>query len=77
MESLLLCVISYRSRLSQPVLMLAPTGFGPAGDNWTTARIVAAGLGIRHVAAEVLPSGKADQVRRAPGCWRRVSLIPW
>ena len=34
-----------------------------AGDNWTTARIVAARLGIAHVAAEVLPAGKADQVR--------------
>lgn len=33
-----------------------------AGDNWTTARIVAARLGIAHVAAEVLPAGKADQV---------------
>ena len=31
---------------------------------------MAAGLGIRHVSAEVLPSGKADQVRRCPGCGR-------
>ena len=55
-------------------VLLAPTGWGPAGDNWTTARIVAAGLGIRHVAAEVLPSGKADQVRCTPGCCRLGTL---
>ena len=33
------------------------------GDNWTTARIVAAQLGIIHVMAEVLPAGKAEKVR--------------
>ncbi|CAK0783009.1 hypothetical protein CVIRNUC_006204 [Coccomyxa viridis] len=33
------------------------------GDNWTTARIVAAELGIINVMAEVLPAGKADKVR--------------
>jgi len=32
------------------------------GDNWTTARIVAAELGIINVMAEVLPAGKADKV---------------
>ena len=52
-----------------------PTWPGRAGDNWTTARIVAAGLGIRLVSAEVLPAGKADQVRLAPGCARRASPI--
>ena len=34
------------------------------GDNWTTARIVAAELGIINVMAEVLPAGKADKVGR-------------
>ena len=34
------------------------------GDNWTTARIVAAELGIINVMAEVLPAGKADKVAR-------------
>ncbi|CAL5220469.1 g2492 [Coccomyxa viridis] len=33
------------------------------GDNWTTARIVAAELGIINVMAEVLPAGKAEKVR--------------
>lgn len=33
------------------------------GDNWTTARIVAAQLGIIHVMAEVLPAGKAEKAR--------------
>ena len=32
------------------------------GDNWTTARIVAAQLGIIHVMAEVQPAAKADKV---------------
>ena len=32
------------------------------GDNWRTARIVAAQLGIINVQAEVLPAGKADVV---------------
>ena len=32
------------------------------GDNWTTARIVAAELGIINVMAEVLPAGKAEKV---------------
>jgi Cu+-exporting ATPase len=32
------------------------------GDNWRTARIVAAQLGIINVQAEVLPAGKAEVV---------------
>src|SRR5512133_3311759 len=34
------------------------------GDGWTTARAVAAGLGIDEVEAEVLPGGKAEIVAR-------------
>ncbi|MGA0594299.1 heavy metal translocating P-type ATPase [Enterovirga sp. CN4-39] len=34
------------------------------GDNWTTAKAVAAKLGIDAVEAEVLPDGKADVVAR-------------
>ncbi|KAI7843072.1 hypothetical protein COHA_003243 [Chlorella ohadii] len=34
------------------------------GDNWTTARAIAAKLGITDVSAEVLPAGKADHVKR-------------
>jgi P-type Cu+ transporter len=36
------------------------------GDGWTTARAVAARLGIDEVEAEVLPGGKAESVRK----WR-------
>lgn len=36
------------------------------GDNWATARAIAAQLGIwrQDVIAEVLPAGKAEQIRR-------------
>ena len=33
-----------------------------AGDNRRTAHVVAAAAGIKHVMAEVLPTGKAEQV---------------
>lgn len=35
------------------------------GDNWMTARTVAAQLGIINVLAEVLPAGKAEKVRKS------------
>ncbi|GAB4822450.1 hypothetical protein N2152v2_009496 [Parachlorella kessleri] len=34
------------------------------GDNWASARAVANQLGIERVIAEVLPAGKAEQIRR-------------
>ncbi len=34
-----------------------------AGDNRRTAHVVAAAAGIKHVMAEVLPAGKAEQVK--------------
>lgn len=34
------------------------------GDNWATARAIAAKLGIDNIAAEVLPAGKAEKVKR-------------
>jgi len=33
-----------------------------AGDNRRTAHVVAVAVGIKHVMAEVLPAGKAEQV---------------
>lgn len=40
------------------------------GDNWVTARVVAAKLGILHVSAEVLPGGKAVAIKelQMAGC---------
>jgi Cu+-exporting ATPase len=44
------------------------------GDNWTTARAVAARLGIDEVEAEILPDGKAEVVRRHQGQGRVVAM---
>jgi Cu+-exporting ATPase len=44
------------------------------GDNWTTARAVAATLGIREVQAEVLPEGKAEVVDRYKRQGRAVAM---
>ncbi len=44
------------------------------GDGWTTARAVAAELGIAHVEAEVLPGQKADAVARWRGRGRPVAF---
>src|SRR6266545_4232458 len=44
------------------------------GDGWTTARAVAAQLGISHVEAEVLPGQKADAVARWRGRGRPVAF---
>jgi Cu+-exporting ATPase len=46
------------------------------GDGWTTARAVAARVGIADVSAEVLPAGKADHVRRLQeGGRRTVAMV--
>ena len=44
------------------------------GDNWTTARAVAATLGITEIQAEVLPEGKAEVVNRYKGQGRAVAM---
>jgi Cu+-exporting ATPase len=44
------------------------------GDNWTTAKAVAARLGIDHVEAEVLPDQKAAVVRRLKDAGRVVAM---
>jgi Cu+-exporting ATPase len=44
------------------------------GDNWTTARAVAARLGIGEVEAEILPDGKAEVVRRHQAQGRVVAM---
>jgi Cu+-exporting ATPase len=45
------------------------------GDNASTARAVAAQVGIDEVIAEVLPSGKADVVRRLQAEGRTVAMV--
>jgi heavy metal translocating P-type ATPase len=45
------------------------------GDNWRTARAVAASLGIEQVKAEVLPGEKADEVRRLQGKGAKVAMV--
>ena len=45
------------------------------GDNATTARAVAAEVGIDEVIAEVLPAGKADVVRRLQAEGRVVAMV--
>ncbi len=45
------------------------------GDNWRTARAVAAQVSIDEVLAEVLPGQKAEAVRRLQGEGHRVAMV--
>ena len=45
------------------------------GDHAATARYVAAGLGIRDVRAELLPSGKADEIARLVEAGKSVAMV--
>ncbi|GAB4822580.1 hypothetical protein N2152v2_009626 [Parachlorella kessleri] len=46
------------------------------GDNWNTARSIAARVGIDHVVAEVLPAGKAERVKELQAGGRaRVAMV--
>ena len=45
------------------------------GDRRSTAEAIAAGVGIDRVAAEVLPEGKIDEVRRLQADGRRVIFV--
>lgn len=51
----------------QPVML--------TGDNWRTARTVAAELGIDEVLAEVLPDEKANKVRELQQAGTRVAMV--
>ena len=51
----------------EPVMM--------SGDNWRTARAVAAELGIDTVLAEVLPAEKAAEIRRLQGLGAKVGMV--
>ena len=45
------------------------------GDNYATARAIAAQVGITAVAAEVLPDGKAERVRELQAQGHRVAMV--
>jgi Cu+-exporting ATPase len=62
---------------AEAVAQLRDLGLRPVlltGDNETTARAVAAEVGIDEVIAEVLPAGKADVVRRLQAEGRVVAM---
>jgi P-type Cu+ transporter len=63
---------------AEAVASLKELGLRPVlltGDNLTTARAVAANIGIDQVVAEVLPADKADVVRRLQDEGRVVAMV--
>jgi Cu+-exporting ATPase len=63
---------------AEAIARLRALGLRPVlltGDNETTARAVAAEVGIAEVIAEVLPSGKADVIRRLQSEGRVVAMV--
>jgi P-type Cu+ transporter len=63
---------------AEAVAALKALGLRPVlltGDNETTARAVAAEVGIDEVVAEVLPAGKADVIHRLQGEGRVVAMV--
>jgi Cu+-exporting ATPase len=63
---------------AEAVARLKALGLRPVlltGDNATTARAVAAEVGIDDVIAEVLPAGKADTIRRLQAEGRVVAMV--
>ena len=77
-RALLVVADTVKPTSAEAVAALAALGLEPVlltGDNAETAHAVAAEVGIERVIAEVLPSGKADVVRRLQGEGRVVAMV--
>jgi P-type Cu+ transporter len=77
-RGLLVVADSVKPTSAEAVAALRRLGMRPVlltGDNETTARAVAAEVGIDEVIAEVLPSDKADVVRRLQAEGRVVAMV--
>ena len=63
---------------AETVSQLRALGIEPVlitGDNWATARAVAASVGIQDVMAQVLPGEKAEAVRERQAQGHRVAMV--
>jgi Cu+-exporting ATPase len=77
-RGLLVVADAVKPTSAEAVESLRALGLRPVlltGDNEATARAVAAEVGIDQVIAEVLPSGKADVVRRLQAEGRVVAMV--
>ena len=77
-RGLLVVADTVKPTSAEAVASLKALGLRPVlltGDNETTARAVAAEVGIDEVIAEVLPSGKADVIRRLQAEGRVVAMV--
>jgi Cu+-exporting ATPase len=69
---------SVKPTSAEAIRRLRELGLRPVlltGDNETTARVIAAEVGIEEVIAEVLPSGKAEVIERLQGEGRVVAMV--
>ena len=77
-RGLLVVADTVKPTSAEAVASLKALGLRPVlltGDNETTARAVAAEVGIDEVIAEVLPSEKADVIRRLQADGRVVAMV--
>jgi Cu+-exporting ATPase len=77
-RALLVVADTVKPTSKQAVARLKALGLRPVlltGDNETTARAVAAEVGIEEVIAEVMPSGKADVIERLQSEGRVVAMV--